>query len=185
MQDDRSTVRHGWGGQMERRPHILPPQTPAEKALVALAVVALVALVVVTAYWWATLPATIPTHFGINGKPNAYGPKGAIWLLPGLLFVFTIGFSFLSRYPWLFNYPVTITQENAERQYHRGRLLLAVINAFLACYFVVIQWQTIEVARGAAASLGPIFGKVSIIALVVLIPAALVVLIVLWSSRGK
>jgi uncharacterized membrane protein len=151
----------------------------------ALSVVALVTLVVTTAYWWAALPATIPTHFGIDGKPNAYGSKDTIWLLPGILLVLTVAFSLLSRYPWLFNYPVTITEENAERQYHRGRVLLAVINAGLALLFAVTQWQTIQMSRGAASSLGAFFSLPSVIAFIALVPVSAIILIVVWSSRGQ
>jgi uncharacterized membrane protein len=185
MDDQRTMQRRGWGGQPERRPHIVPPASAAEQALVALSVVALVALIVTTAYWWAALPATIPTHFGIDGKPNAYGSKNSIWLLPGILLAITVAFSLLSRYPWLFNYPVTITEENAERQYHRGRVLLAVINAGLALLFVVIQWQTIQVSRGAATSLGAFFSLPYVIAFIALVPISAIILIVVWSLRGK
>jgi uncharacterized membrane protein len=33
-------------------------------------------------YLWPDLPDSIPTHFGINGKPDAWGKKETIFILP-------------------------------------------------------------------------------------------------------
>jgi uncharacterized membrane protein len=33
-------------------------------------------------YLWPDLPESIPTHFDINGKPDAWGKKGSIFILP-------------------------------------------------------------------------------------------------------
>jgi uncharacterized membrane protein len=33
-------------------------------------------------YLWPDLPDSIPTHFDINGKPDAWGKKGSIFILP-------------------------------------------------------------------------------------------------------
>jgi len=39
---------------------------------------------------WNSLPASIPTHFGINGTPDAYGPKNQIFLWPAICTVLSI-----------------------------------------------------------------------------------------------
>lgn len=185
MNDQESRLHGGWRAQPERRPHIRPPRSTAEVIFSTVALVGFLALVAVTAYWWSSLPATIPTHFGIDGQPNAYGSKYTMLLLPGILLFMLVSFGVLARYPWVFNYPVTITQENAIRQYRRGRLLLTVINAVIAVIFVTIQWQTIEVARGAASSLGALFSSTSVIFFVIVFPLAMIALIVWWVMRGQ
>ena len=175
----------GNGGSRRRRPRIRPPRSTAERVFLALAVIALLGLLAVTAYWWPALPAIIPTHFGIDGRPNAYGSKNTFFFLPALLLVMTVSFALLSRYPWIFNYPVVITQQNAARQYQRGRQLLAVVNAVVGLVFVVAQWQTIQLARGAATDLGPLFSLGGVLALVLLLPILAIVLLVWWSSRAR
>lgn len=185
MNDQDMTQRRGWSGQIEQRPHIRPPRTALEMACLILTVAALLALIAMTAYWWPALPPIVPTHFGADGSPNAYGSKDSVLLLPGLLLALTLFFALLSRFPWVFNYPVTITPENAERQYRRGRLLLAVVNAAAALTFAYIQWQTIQVARGAATGLGPAFSVGAIIVFVVVTPIAAIALIVWWSRTQK
>jgi uncharacterized membrane protein len=36
-------------------------------------------------YLWPGLPDTIPTHFGIDGKPDAWGKKDSIFMLPAIM----------------------------------------------------------------------------------------------------
>jgi uncharacterized membrane protein len=38
----------------------------------------------VTIARYRDLPKTIPIHFGFDGKPNGYGPRGAIWIAPAV-----------------------------------------------------------------------------------------------------
>jgi uncharacterized membrane protein len=46
---------------------------------------------------WNDLPQTIPTHFGIKGTPDAYGPKNEILLLPAIFSVVGILMYYLLR----------------------------------------------------------------------------------------
>ena len=163
------------------RPHIRPPRSDAETVCLGLAWIGLVALLALTAYWLPALPATIPTHFGLSGQPNASGSKYSFLLLPALLTAMTVGFTLLARYPWIFNYPVVITAENAARNYRRGRMLLRIVNAVVALVFVAIQWQTIQIALGKASALYTSSDSTIIIAAIMLIPIAAVALIV-WRS---
>jgi uncharacterized membrane protein len=55
----------------------------------ALAVAAIPA--VCTAFIYNDLPETVPTHFGLNGKADAYGPKTTIWAMVGILSVVAMG----------------------------------------------------------------------------------------------
>ncbi len=180
--NEQATQQPWWDGRPERRPRIRPPRSPVEVVCLLVTTIGLLALLGLTVYWWPTLPAIIPTHFGIDGKPNAYGSKATILLLPALLLLLTVGFSALARYPWIFNYPVVITAENAARQYRRGRTVLTVVNALMAALFAVIQWQIIQAALGATT--GAFLSPTIIIAIVALVLVSAIILIVWWLSRG-
>ncbi len=185
MMDERDVARQGaWRGQAER-PRIRPPRSTAEVVFTSLALLGMLALLAITAYWWPTLPATIPTHFGFDGTPNAYGSRNTVWLLPGILLFLIVFMAVLSRFPWAFNFPVRITQENAARQYRRGRLLLEGVSALDAWFFVYVQWETTQVALGKTAALGGIFSPFFVIAFLVLFPLILLAVIVLWATRGR
>lgn len=48
----------------------------------ALAVIGLVASFALFARDYGQLPAIVPTHFGVDGNPDAYGPKSTLVLFP-------------------------------------------------------------------------------------------------------
>ena len=54
------------------RPVLHLPRTPFETLLEALTVLGIITILAMTVWGWLTLPAIIPTHYGISGAPNAY-----------------------------------------------------------------------------------------------------------------
>lgn len=44
------------------------------------------------------LPATIPVHFGADGRPNGFGPKIESWVIQGIMSGVSIALFFLFRY---------------------------------------------------------------------------------------
>jgi len=70
------------------------------------------------------LPDTIPTHFGVDGSPNDWGPKWTTLVLFGVFLAMMAGVDALSRRPRLFNYHREVTSENAQRLYREGERLM-------------------------------------------------------------
>ncbi len=165
-------------------PHLRPPLTPSEIIAIAISIAGMLFTVAPLTILWTGLPDTIPTHFDIYGQPNAYGSKAALLIYPGLALGITLLFQGLCRFPWVFNYPVRITEENAPRQYQRGRLLLRWANA-LVWLFGVIEWRAIEVARGVAPSLGSAFSLSVFIVIALIAPLAFIILAIIWARRGQ
>jgi len=56
--------------------------------LVAAGAIGLILVLVVFAMNYGAAPATVPTHFGPSGAPNAWGPKSTFLLFPILGVVF-------------------------------------------------------------------------------------------------
>lgn len=166
----------------DRRPILRLAATSLERALLTVALAGVVCCVLPLAASWSTLPATVPSHFDISGRPNAYGSKWWLLLLPALSVVITASFTILARYPHLFNYPVRVTPENALFLYRTGRFLLRWINAVLAWVFAFIEWQTIQVALGRAVGLPPWFLLVTL-TLVVLVPISTLIFIAMWALK--
>jgi len=170
--------------RVEQRPHIRPPLTTGEIAAIAITIAGLLFTIVPLAIVWSSIPSTIPTHFDITGQPNAYGSRAALLIYPGVALAITLLFQGLCRFPWVFNYPVRITEGNALRQYKRGRLLLRWVNA-LAWLFGLIEWRAIEVARGAATTLGSAFSLGVFVVLALVVPAGIIMLAIIWARRGQ
>jgi uncharacterized membrane protein len=49
-------------------------------------VLLILASAIATLAWYANLPASVPVHWSIEGKPDGYGPRALLWLVgPGLM----------------------------------------------------------------------------------------------------
>lgn len=97
-------------------------------------------------YYYNQLPQIIPIHFNASGEPDGYGNKSFLWIMPGIEVVLYISMLVLSRYPHLFNYPATITEENAHDQYQMGARLLRAVNLATAIIFCYITFSMIQSA---------------------------------------
>ena len=100
-------------------------------------VVCLLVMFILIALYWGQLPEQIPTHYGIDGQPNAWGGRGAVLILPLLsLFLFAVltGARFLPAS--MYNFPVAVTEENRERLLDLGREMLSVVKACLLLAFL-------------------------------------------------
>jgi uncharacterized membrane protein len=182
LEQQRPLPKNAWNERPER-PHIRPPMTRAEVIAIAITLAGLTFTVVPLAIWWSSLPDTIPSHFGLNGRPDAYGPKTTLLIFPVVALAVTVLFQTLCRFPWIFNYPVRITAANAERQYVAGRTLLRWVNA-IVWVFAGVQWESLQIARGVAQSFSPLF-TAGLIAVAILTPITILIMVVVWIVRSR
>lgn len=103
------------------------------------------------------LSATIPTHFGFDGKADATGPRSSLFLLPVIATVMSIMLWILSFYPHKFNYAVKITEANASHQYRLGVNLVRWLSVIITILFSYITYITISNAKGESQGLGAWF----------------------------
>ncbi len=136
------------------RPRIKIPPSSTDKALDSIVIMGLVLLIALPFYYYGGLPDQIPTHFNAAGEPDAYGSKTSVWVLPIVGLLLAVGMMYLNRFPHLFNYTVSITEENAMRQYSKATRMMRVINVLLVFAFVYINYTTIQTALGHAKGLG-------------------------------
>lgn len=126
--------------------HQLPnPMADGWLRYVPLAAVILGFILVSTNY--GELPAQIPIHFNGRGEVDGYGPKVMLWLLPVVnLGVFGL-MSLIPKTPFsMFNYPVTITEENAARQHRIALDLLAYMRAIVCLLLSYLVFAIVESA---------------------------------------
>lgn len=119
-----------------------------DQLMESLALVGLIGLIILPVVYYESLPELIPIHFGLDGRPDGFGPKVMIWLLPGIGGFSFVGMKILCRYPRLFNYPVKITTENARRQYRLAVRLIRILTATQLWLFCYLTNTIIEVALG-------------------------------------
>ncbi|MEY3643421.1 MAG: hypothetical protein RLZZ207_115 [Bacteroidota bacterium] len=139
------------------RPKIKLIPTTADKLVEALGWLILLALWGWTITHYSSLPDTIPTHFNATGEADGFGSKVSLIALPVIATLLFIGLTVLNRYPQSFNYPTTITKDNALQQYTLATKMLRYLKLVLVLVFGGIEIMTIQNATGKAAGLGTWF----------------------------
>jgi uncharacterized membrane protein len=142
---------------METRPKIKPEQSAFDIILEISGWVVLSLLWIITLYFFKNLPDNIPTHFNAAGEVDAYGNRSSILLLPVIGTVLFIGMTILNRYPYIFNYPVKISPENATKQYTMATRLIRLLKLSILIIFIMIIWSTSNVALEKSSRMGAWF----------------------------
>lgn len=138
---------------IKTRPRIKIEPTPTDKVVETTALVGVAFLVVVTAFYWPMVHKTIPTHFDIAGKVDGWGPKATLLPTPFICAGIYVLLTVISRFPHIFNYPVPITEENAERQYRIALTVMRWLKMEIIWLFAYLNWQMIQVALSKAKGL--------------------------------
>ncbi len=141
----------------KKRPVIELPWTTSEKILEFIGILALCTSFFLLARYWSVLPEKIPTHFNFAGKPDGWGGKESLFILPVLGTFMYIIMKLLSKYPQIYNYPVEITEANAAFQYLLGRKVINWLRTLVVILFGYLEWNSINVALGNSAGLGSWF----------------------------
>ena len=102
---------------MTERPKIKLKLTTTDRIFEILGWVSIPAIWVLTISSYKNLPGTIPIHYNGAGQADGFGGKGNILALPSVATFLFIGLSILNKFPRIFNYPVSITKDNALQQY--------------------------------------------------------------------
>lgn len=102
-------------------------------------------LLLIAMYWIAAfyrynhIPDTIPIHYGIDGSIDNYGSKIFIFIFPFLATIVYLLLLFATKNPHKFHYNVTITEENAERQYRNALQMIRTLSFSIVLSFFIID----------------------------------------------
>lgn len=122
--------------------------------LAALAGLAVAVVSVVQA--WPRLPDVVSMHFDLAGRPDGWGSRKSVLLLPATsLFLYVLLTAVERLPPHWYNYPVGITEENRARQHRLARDLVLWMKALLMGLFAHLTVLILRTAFGEAAGLGP------------------------------
>ena len=103
---------------------------------------------------YSNLPDVIPFNFNTAGQADGFDNKSKIFILPVIATALFVVMTILSRFPHFFNYPVKITENNAQFQYENMTRMLRLVKLSLVLVFGCIVFQTIRTATGNADGLG-------------------------------
>lgn len=139
---------------METRPKLNIKLTLLDWIIELVALVSVILLLILPIYYYDILPDKIPRHFNAQGKPDAYGNKSSLWVLPVISVLLYLFMTIINRFAHTFNYPQKITAENAQKQYRMATRMIRIVKAIIGVGFPFISFRTIQIALGKRAHLG-------------------------------
>lgn len=133
------------------RPNIVVHDTRLDRALRIAGVLGVFACVALSLISMPFLPDSIPVHFGFTGGPTRWGTKWTLLVIPGVATFTVLGLWVVLRMPpHAMNYPVRITEENAERQYRIARRMILTLLVIIPWKMTLLATEMVIVARGGA-----------------------------------
>jgi len=140
--------------EQKQRPKLVVPAKRLERGLNGITLIILIGSIVYWCMQWTHLPSRLPIHFNAKGEADRWGSRWILLTIPAFSLLLYIGLAKLSRYPHLYNYPVEITEQNAESQYVMARQLICWIKLEVVMMFGYFEWSTIRVAQDPSSGMG-------------------------------
>ena len=154
---------------MEKRPRIPIKLTTTDYLFEIIGIIGVVFLIVFPIYFFNDLPSQIPKHFNALGQVDSYGSRESIWLLPAIGLVLYTGMTFLNKFPFAFNYPTKVTNENAEKLYTLGTKTVRLLKIIVVLSFAFLNFKTIEIALNKTTEIGKFYLPIFLAVLTILI----------------
>ena len=146
---------------MRIRPKIQIKLSKLDESLELLSTIVLVVMFCLAIFVYLKSPDIIPSHFNAAGKPDGFSDKSAIFILLFIGIFTYFGFNQLVKFPHVFNFPVSITKENAERQYVLAIRMIRSLQLAILITFTVIILMTylinIHISDGLGTWFLPLF----------------------------
>ncbi|MFD1141637.1 DUF1648 domain-containing protein [Larkinella insperata] len=127
-----------------------------ERLLNVLALLLIIGQLALIFGYYPQLPETIPVHFGLAGKPDRWGGRGNLFVVPGLSVFFFVLFWGIRQIPAEFyNQPVPQTPENRDRLVRNTHQMLAMLLFVVMVFMTWTFWNWLQAASGSE----PVAGK--------------------------
>lgn len=106
--------------------------TKTTKLLFVLTIVSLISTAII--YQW--LPATIPTHFGLDGQPDQYSEKQYVFILGALPILITLAMAWLPKF------------DPKRDNYAKFSTAYEILKVVIVVFLMIVQWLMIMHALG-------------------------------------
>jgi uncharacterized membrane protein len=142
---------------METRLEVQIKLSKLDKSLELLSTIVLVVMSCLAVFVYLKSPDIIPSHFNASGKPDDFSDKSVIFILLFIGILTYFGFNQLVKFPHIFNFPVSTTKGNAERQYELAIRMIRFLQLAILITFTVIILMTYLTNIGISDGLGTWF----------------------------
>ncbi|ADU32235.1 DUF1648 domain-containing protein [Evansella cellulosilytica] len=97
---------------------------------------------------WGDIPDRVPAHFNFSGEVTRHGSQWELLILPIIGLVIYLSMHLLEKYPHMHNYPIEITESNAEEAYKISRSMLGMLKNTILVIFSFIMINASVIALG-------------------------------------
>ncbi len=101
------------------------------------------------------LPEQVPGLFGITDDPAEWSGRWSAAVGVVVALVIFAAMTVLARVPHIYNYPWSITEQNAAIQYRLARSMVIWLNALSVLMLLSIVWSQVWVALGDLEQVNP------------------------------
>ena len=92
---------------------------------------------------WTNIPETVPTHFDVLGRADAYGSKESLIAEVAIMAALFLLLAVVERFPSVWNFPVKVTAENKARLFAKGFAMIGAMKVLMVCMFINIGLSSI------------------------------------------
>ncbi|MEA5129272.1 MAG: DUF1648 domain-containing protein [Proteiniphilum sp.] len=135
---------------MKNRPEVKINFTTTDKIIEIISWMAVVGTWVLTFFNYEKLPEQIPVYYNGVGETDGFGDKSHIFILPIVATLIFTGLTIPNKYPRIFNFFVSIPQENAFWRYPDAVRLIRSVKLLFVVVLGLIVFMAIQKAKGTA-----------------------------------
>lgn len=140
---------------MSERPKIKIEKSITSKIIELTTFLLIIATVVLLDFYYNQLPGKVEINFNwLSKDENGFGTKDLLWISPLICGIICLALYKLNNYPWVFNYPVEITNENAKENYKNSTRMIRVINFIISLLCFLITLSSVLSGLGRTFTLG-------------------------------
>lgn len=128
-------------------------RTPIEWVLEVLTLTILIGVFAYLAFHWGSVADRVPAHYGFSGKPDRWGGKSNLLILPSVMLLLWIFLTIASRFKKFPNLPEKIDRNHPKIQ----EIILnfsIILKLVLVSQMGYISIQSVRVALGRTDGLG-------------------------------
>lgn len=126
------------------RPKITVEKSLADSIIEIITFLSILGSVVLIVAYYNQLPEKLPIYFNWPSKDkDGFGAKDLLWASPVICGIIVIGIHMLNKFPQIFNYPVTINEENAAYNYKLVTQMLRILNLLIGLLCLAITLLSI------------------------------------------
>ncbi len=145
-----------------QRPRIQPKKTKSDIVIEAITFFLVLISALLISLYYSDLPEKIQVSFNWPSKSDqGMVNKSILWISPLISGIVIIALYILNRFPWIFNYPVKVTETNAIALYRIANQFLRSISLTVALICITFTLRPILATKGSDVSflgiLPPIF----------------------------